>query len=605
MSKSEQKAEQETAEKTAAGYFRTVENAKTAVSGHGYAVPDQDDAAHTTLNSNDKSEYSSVGGQRVSHQHYLQNSEEQLQNTASANAGSYHGQNQTSSFDQYNYQSANSDANAQYAQNSQTGMSYGSSSPDPMKNNDGTDGQYANGSYDTSYGSNYGAQPGYDDQTRYSYPSSSQPGQPSTQNGYSPEYYNDPSYGYNGGHDAGAYAADQQGAYYNSEQQDAGYYDSEFDEDYEEDDERKGRLGVLLSVLVGAIAIGGGVTYAYQNGYLNIGDFGNGSQNPPVLSADKDPVKYRPENPGGKIVNNGKKLIYSRVSPDNANPESSQGVRLIPRQEDLKQPQQQGNAGSSTSSVTGSVSGQQQSEGGPRKVKTLVVRPDGTFDGSSRQTQRITPPKNPAKEATTARSSANTNTGVGISLGDYISSSSNSNATNTTPTSQPSGTSQQNTAAPAQKPKIVRNIQPSIIAQPQQQESSTIARQGSAQTRNNVNNLVLNSPQQPAQNTNNIRTAALSPGAQATGTQASSERFAVQIAARRDQTSALETFANLQQRYPSLLNSYRPIIQRADLGAKGVWYRLRIGPLTTRSSATDLCERLKASGVRNCFVRPL
>ena len=77
----------------------------------------------------------------------------------------------------------------------------------------------------------------------------------------------------------------------------------------------------------------------------------------------------------------------------------------------------------------------------------------------------------------------------------------------------------------------------------------------------------------------------------------------VQLGARRSQTAALADFADLQQKYPSLLRGYKPLIQRADLGSKGVYYRLRVGPLDTKGNANRLCTRLKSAGLRDCLVR--
>lgn len=98
--------------------------------------------------------------------------------------------------------------------------------------------------------------------------------------------------------------------------------------------------------------------------------------------------------------------------------------------------------------------------------------------------------------------------------------------------------------------------------------------------------------------------AAPSAAAPAAAPAAGGEQFVVQVAARQSQTAALAAFADLQQRYPSLLNSYRPIIQRADLGDKGVWYRLRVGPMSEKTAAASLCEKLKSAGMRSCLVRP-
>ncbi len=58
----------------------------------------------------------------------------------------------------------------------------------------------------------------------------------------------------------------------------------------------------------------------------------------------------------------------------------------------------------------------------------------------------------------------------------------------------------------------------------------------------------------------------------------------IQVGSKQNQTEALATFADIQQKYPTLVANYRPMVQKADLGAKGVWYRLRIGPIPRQGS---------------------
>ena len=58
----------------------------------------------------------------------------------------------------------------------------------------------------------------------------------------------------------------------------------------------------------------------------------------------------------------------------------------------------------------------------------------------------------------------------------------------------------------------------------------------------------------------------------------------------------------MQQKYPTLLASYRPMVQKADLGTKGTWYRLRIGPIADKTTATKLCGQLKSQGLPDCLV---
>lgn len=81
--------------------------------------------------------------------------------------------------------------------------------------------------------------------------------------------------------------------------------------------------------------------------------------------------------------------------------------------------------------------------------------------------------------------------------------------------------------------------------------------------------------------------------------------YAVQVASHRQQAEAVAAFADLQQRYPSLISGLQPLIQRADLGDRGIYYRLRIGPLTSRSEADQLCSSLRSAGLPGCLVRQL
>ena len=64
---------------------------------------------------------------------------------------------------------------------------------------------------------------------------------------------------------------------------------------------------------------------------------------------------------------------------------------------------------------------------------------------------------------------------------------------------------------------------------------------------------------------------------------------------------AQSAYARAQQRFPSVLGSLDPQIQEADLGAKGIFFRVRVGPWATRAEAIEVCESLKAAG-GNCFV---
>jgi cell division protein FtsN len=82
---------------------------------------------------------------------------------------------------------------------------------------------------------------------------------------------------------------------------------------------------------------------------------------------------------------------------------------------------------------------------------------------------------------------------------------------------------------------------------------------------------------------------------------ASDAPFLVQLGAVPVRASAARQWERLKSKHPDILSSLSPAIVQADLGEKGIWYRLRAGPFADRASADGVCERLKARDL-GCFV---
>ena len=76
----------------------------------------------------------------------------------------------------------------------------------------------------------------------------------------------------------------------------------------------------------------------------------------------------------------------------------------------------------------------------------------------------------------------------------------------------------------------------------------------------------------------------------------------MQLAARRSHDGAMQAFSKLKLQYNEILGAYSPDIEKADLGDRGVFYRLRVGPMQSKVAAMDVCERLKGVG-GDCLVR--
>ncbi len=77
--------------------------------------------------------------------------------------------------------------------------------------------------------------------------------------------------------------------------------------------------------------------------------------------------------------------------------------------------------------------------------------------------------------------------------------------------------------------------------------------------------------------------------------------YVVQIAAFRSEDQALAAWAGLATRLAAVTAGLTPDVQRADLGTRGVYYRLRAASFASREAATAVCDKLKTGG-QDCLV---
>ncbi|MEO0449139.1 MAG: SPOR domain-containing protein [Pseudomonadota bacterium] len=82
---------------------------------------------------------------------------------------------------------------------------------------------------------------------------------------------------------------------------------------------------------------------------------------------------------------------------------------------------------------------------------------------------------------------------------------------------------------------------------------------------------------------------------------ANSGAYQVQLSALRSEDAARTAWTRLQSTAPDLFQGANLDIQRADLGAKGVFYRLRVGSFADRDTAKGFCADVKAAG-KDCMV---
>jgi cell division protein FtsN len=80
-----------------------------------------------------------------------------------------------------------------------------------------------------------------------------------------------------------------------------------------------------------------------------------------------------------------------------------------------------------------------------------------------------------------------------------------------------------------------------------------------------------------------------------------SGKAVLQIGAYETTEIANGAWSTFRSRHAAVVGELSQDVQRADLGAKGIWYRLRIGPFADKAAAATACEKLKAEG-GTCFV---
>lgn len=92
-----------------------------------------------------------------------------------------------------------------------------------------------------------------------------------------------------------------------------------------------------------------------------------------------------------------------------------------------------------------------------------------------------------------------------------------------------------------------------------------------------------------------VKPAAAEPVAKATGS------VMIQIAAGRDMAQANAFWTKATSKFPEL-KAYTKDIQEADLGDKGMFYRVRAKGFASKADASAFCAKMKAGGL-DCMVK--
>jgi hypothetical protein len=82
---------------------------------------------------------------------------------------------------------------------------------------------------------------------------------------------------------------------------------------------------------------------------------------------------------------------------------------------------------------------------------------------------------------------------------------------------------------------------------------------------------------------------------------ASNGPYVAQLAALQSEAATDQAWRRLSSRAPQLFAHARLDVERADLGQRGVYYRVRAGYFADRANAARFCERIRQMG-QDCIV---
>lgn len=347
---------------------------------------------------------------------------------------------------------------------------------------------------------------------------------------------------------------------------DQGYGEEETNE-YESDVPARSRFPMkIAAVLVGAVVVGSGLMYGY-NKILG----GSPAGEPPVVKSASAPSKVKPEDGGGKQFAHTDSKIMGRLGDGGA----------------------AGASGEAASDVDAN---------GTRKVATLVVGRDGTIQA---------PAAAPAGGGGVEVPGMTVVDGLGAQHAPAAAAT--MAAVNAPARAEPAAPAKIVVTPPQRPPVTIAKVEQAPAVQDQTASIEPAAEAPAA-------------PAAPPKLSKKAKAAAAKAAAAAAAAAAPAPAEAVPAATSnsvattgngangfvavlasvpRSGTSrmdALKRFADMQQKYASVLQGKTPDVAEANLGTKGAYHRLVVGPPGSREQASDVCAQLKSQGYADCWV---
>ena len=93
-----------------------------------------------------------------------------------------------------------------------------------------------------------------------------------------------------------------------------------------------------------------------------------------------------------------------------------------------------------------------------------------------------------------------------------------------------------------------------------------------------------------------VKVASADPEPVAAPAAVSGGAFVVQVSSQKTQADAMTAWQAVQRKFGAVVGGMKPSIKKAEVGDRGTFYRVRVGPWGTSAEAAAFCSKLKAAG---------
>lgn len=337
------------------------------------------------------------------------------------------------------------------------------------------------------------------------------------------------------------------GAYQNGEQAQHASFDQSYAEDdaQYEDEPRRGSWKKVAMLMACTVVVGGALTFAYSS------IMGSGSGEPtPVVKGASGPSKVKPSEPGGKQFAHADSKVMGRLAEGGAEEADKSGVRKVP---------------------------------------VVTVGRDGSIQAPS-----PTPPQEETRAVVAV---------PGLTVIDGLGGGAPSPNRPVAPKQQ----AQQQASPPVQM-VTTTEANPVVVVPPKKQKTpSNLVGNAAPSETGTVRQAKADAAEiPPVAPPKKQKVAAVDTAPVATGPKPTGAGYVAVLASvpasGSSRIDALKQFADMQQKYGVILQNKTPDIREANLGEKGTYHRLLVGPPGSRDSANSVCTQLKAEGYSGCWV---